>query len=256
MKNTLQRLWTWMTGLDLKIDGAMIAAAVVEVPRWYVAFAAIREPAWAAVPMGLLLAWGASAGWKAYFENRRRWLLLTINVVSLAGALIVIAPVLFAMTWMPLEEVDLSKVLPMEGLALWAGTLAVTTFVPLIQIAAVKVYQHDDEPPVAKAVVAKTPAKTEPAKPVAKTVVASVPATAQERRNAIMAHLRNGWGGEIAQADVVSQMVGETGKDASTVYRDLQSLENAGLIVRNGDGVVRLQDGSGGFDGNETGALA
>jgi hypothetical protein len=53
-----------------RIDIAMVAAAIVEVPRWYVAFAAIKEPWWAAVPMGILLAWGASAGWKAYFADQ------------------------------------------------------------------------------------------------------------------------------------------------------------------------------------------
>jgi len=118
----------------------MIAAAIVEVPRWYVAFAAIKEPWWAAVPMGILLAWGASAGWKAYFADRRRWLLLAINVISLVGALIVIAPVLYAMTFTPLDEINLATVMRQELLMFWAATLAITTFVPLIQIAAVKMY--------------------------------------------------------------------------------------------------------------------
>ena len=120
-----------------RIDVAMIAAAIVEVPRWYVAFAAIKEPWWAAVPMGILLAWGASAGWKAYFADRRRWLLLAINVTSLAGALIVIAPVLYAMTFTPLDEINLALVMSQELLMAWAATLAITTFIPLVQIAAV-----------------------------------------------------------------------------------------------------------------------
>lgn len=124
----------------INIDIAMIAAAVVEVPRWYVAFAAIKEPWWAAVPMGLLLAWGASAGWKAYFADRSRHLLLAINVISLAGALIVIAPVLYAMTFTPLDEINLATVMAPALLMFWAGTLAVTTFIPLVQIAAVKMY--------------------------------------------------------------------------------------------------------------------
>lgn len=123
-----------------RIDIAMVAAAIVEVPRWYVAFAAIKEPWWAAVPMGILLAWGASAGWKAYFADRRRWLLLAINVTSLAGALIVIAPVLYAMTFTPLDEINLALVMSQELLMAWAATLAITTFIPLVQIAAVKMY--------------------------------------------------------------------------------------------------------------------
>lgn len=134
-----------------RIDIAMIAAAIVEVPRWYVAFAAIKEPWWAAVPMGILLAWGASAGWKAYFADRRRWLLLAINVISLVGALIVIAPVLYAMTFTPLDEINLATVMRQELLMFWAATLAITTFVPLIQIAAVKMYAaHVAPEPVAQ----------------------------------------------------------------------------------------------------------
>ena len=133
-----------------RIDIAMIAAAIVEVPRWYVAFAAIKEPWWAAVPMGILLAWGASAGWKAYFADKRRWLLLAINVTSLAGALIVIAPVLYAMTFTPLDDINLALIMSQELLIAWAATLAVTTFIPLVQIAAVKMYsvapaQDDDD---------------------------------------------------------------------------------------------------------------
>ena len=134
-----------------RIDIAMIAAAIVEVPRWYVAFAAIKEPWWAAVPMGILLAWGASAGWKAYFADKRRWLLLAINVTSLAGALIVIAPVLYAMTFTPLDDINLALIMSQELLIAWAATLAVTTFIPLVQIAAVKMYSVTPEPAPAEA---------------------------------------------------------------------------------------------------------
>ena len=128
-----------------RIDIAMIAAAIVEVPRWYVAFAAIKEPWWAAVPMGILLAWGASAGWKAYFSDKRRWLLLAINVTSLAGALIVIAPVLYAMTFTPLDEINLALIMSQQMLIFWAATLAITTFIPLVQIAAVKMYSTETQ---------------------------------------------------------------------------------------------------------------
>ena len=123
-----------------RIDFAMLAAAVVEVPRWAVAFAAIREPMWAAVPMGLLLAWAASAGWKSYFEDKSRKLLLVINATSLIGALVVIAPVLYAMTFQPLDAINLAQVLPPQYLWVWAIVLSITTFVPLIQVAAVKAY--------------------------------------------------------------------------------------------------------------------
>ncbi len=141
MKNALRIAVNWLWNKITHIDYAMIAAAFVEVPRWAVAFAAIREPMWAAFPMGLLLAWAASAGWKAYFEDKSRHLLLIINGASLAGALIVIAPVLYAMTYMPLDEIDLSTVLPPQYLWVWAIVLSITTFVPLVQVAAVKAYQ-------------------------------------------------------------------------------------------------------------------
>ena len=141
MKQALTTVANWLWNKITNIDYAMIAAAFVEVPRWAVAFAAIREPMWAAVPMGLLLAWAASAGWKAYFEDRSRRLLLIINSASLVGALIVIAPVLYAMTFMPLDSIDLSQVLPSEYLWVWAIVLSITTFVPLVQVAAVKAYR-------------------------------------------------------------------------------------------------------------------
>jgi hypothetical protein len=83
MKQALMTVANWIWNKITNIDYAMIAAAFVEVPRWAVAFAAIREPMWAAVPMGLLLAWAASAGWKAYFEDKSRVLLLIINSASL-----------------------------------------------------------------------------------------------------------------------------------------------------------------------------
>jgi hypothetical protein len=136
--------WAWkkITGIDY----AMIAAAVVEVPRWAVAFAAIREPWWAAVPMGLLLAWAASAGWKSYFEDKSRKLLLVINATSLVGALVVIAPVLYAMTFQPLDAINLAQILPPNLLWLWAVVLSITTFVPLIQVAAVKAYHPTQTP--------------------------------------------------------------------------------------------------------------
>lgn len=140
MRHALTTVANWIWNKITNIDYAMIAAAFVEVPRWAVAFAAIREPMWAAVPMGLLLAWAASAGWKAYFEDKSRVLLLIINSASLVGALIVIAPVLYAMTYMPLDSIDLSQVLPPEYLWVWAIVLSITTFVPLVQVAAVKAY--------------------------------------------------------------------------------------------------------------------
>ena len=169
-----------------RIDIAMIAAAIVEVPRWYVAFAAIKEPWWAAVPMGILLAWGASAGWKAYFADKRRWLLLAINVTSLAGALIVIAPELYAMTFTPLDDINLALIMSQELLIAWAATLAVTTFIPLVQIAAVKMYSVTPEPAPAEA---KRTVKQPSSESVKSVVVESEPATPTVKRKVSKAEL-------------------------------------------------------------------
>ena len=119
-------------------DAALLLAAAVEIPRWTVTFLAIHEPLWVGVPLGALLAYAASEGWKAYFVDNRRWVLLCFNVATLLAATFVITPVLFAMASGPIEALDLTRILPAPWLLAWAGVLAVTTFAPLIQLAAVK----------------------------------------------------------------------------------------------------------------------
>jgi len=178
MKQALTTVANWIWNKITNIDYAMIAAAFVEVPRWAVAFAAIREPMWAAVPMGLLLAWAASAGWKAYFEDKSRVLLLIINSASLIGALIVIAPVLYAMTYMPLDSIDLSQVLPPEYLWVWAIVLSITTFVPLVQVAAVKAYRAKSATATMPQPATQQPTTpvVAPAAPVASVAVTPAPA--------------------------------------------------------------------------------
>jgi hypothetical protein len=132
---TLKNIGTW---LKLHFDFALILAAAVEIPRWTVTFLAIHEPLWVGIPLGALLAYATSEGWKAYFVDTRRYKLLAFNVASLAAATFVITPVLFSMASAPIDEIDLAALLPSAWLLAWAGVLAVTTFAPLIQLAAVK----------------------------------------------------------------------------------------------------------------------
>jgi len=148
-------------------DAALLLAAAVEIPRWTVTFLAIHEPLWVGVPLGALLAYAASEGWKAYFVDNRRWVLLCFNVATLLAATFVITPVLFAMASGPIEQLDLTRILPAQWLLAWAGVLAVTTFAPLIQLAAVKAGQpHAATPPHALDVAVQQPAATPIAEPV------------------------------------------------------------------------------------------
>jgi hypothetical protein len=133
--DALRKSFAWMAH---HFDAALLLAAAVEIPRWTVTFLAIHEPLWVGIPLGALLAYATSEGWKAYFLAPRRYKLLTFNVVSLAAATFVITPVLFSMASAPINEIDLAALLPPMWLLAWAGVLAVTTFAPLIQLAAVK----------------------------------------------------------------------------------------------------------------------
>jgi hypothetical protein len=52
------------------------------------------------------------------------------------------------MTFTPLDEINLALVMSQELLMAWAATLAITTFIPLVQIAAVKMYASSDAQPL------------------------------------------------------------------------------------------------------------
>ncbi len=132
---TLKNIGTWMRK---HFDFALLLAALVEIPRWTVTFLAIHEPLWVGIPLGALLAYATSEGWRAYFADPRRVKLLCFNIASLLAATFVITPVLFSMASAPIDEIDLSALLPFGWLLAWSGVLAVTTFAPLIQLAAVK----------------------------------------------------------------------------------------------------------------------
>ena len=60
------------------------------------------------------------------------------------------------------------------------------------------------------------------------------------RRSAILAHLGNGWNGSHPAKGIIATIAAEFGANSSTVYRDLQALQDAGAIVRDDDGMVRL----------------
>ena len=132
---TLKNIGAW---IRKHFDFALLLAALVEIPRWTVTFLAIHEPLWVGIPLGALLAYATSEGWRAYFADPRRIKLLCFNIASLAAATFVITPVLFSMASAPIDEIDLAALLPFGWLLAWSGVLAITTFAPLIQLAAVK----------------------------------------------------------------------------------------------------------------------
>ena len=138
----MNKLWNALCSfgrwIRLHFDFALLLAAAVEIPRWTVTFLAIHEPLWVGIPLGALLAYATSEGWKAYFADPHRIKLLVFNIASLLAATFVITPVLFSMASAPIDEIDLAALLPPAWLLAWAGVLAVTTFAPLIQLAAVK----------------------------------------------------------------------------------------------------------------------
>ena len=106
---TLKNIGAW---IRTHFDFALLLAAAVEIPRWTVTFLAIHEPLWVGIPLGALLAYATSEGWKAYFADPRRLKLLAFNIASLLAATFVITPVLFSMASAPIDEIDLAALLP------------------------------------------------------------------------------------------------------------------------------------------------
>jgi len=167
----MNKLWNALCSfgrwIRLHFDFALLLAAAVEIPRWTVTFLASHEPLWVGIPLGALLAYATSEGWKAYFVDPHRKKLLAFNVASLLAATFVITPVLFSMASAPIDEIDLAALLPFEWLLAWSAVLAVTTFAPLIQLAAVK--STPKETPAEDATTNVEPSKSNKA-PVARPV--------------------------------------------------------------------------------------
>lgn len=130
MKQTLQN---WLKN---NVDFALFLAVLTETPRWAVAFMAVHEPLYVGIPLGVLLAFATSHAWRAYF-NTRNSKLFALNVTSIVIAVAVIAPVMFAMTSHQADQVNINAVLSPSYVWIWATLLALTTFLPLIQLAAV-----------------------------------------------------------------------------------------------------------------------
>lgn len=134
MNNFRSNLTEWLRN---NVDFALFLAVFTETPRWAVAFMAVNEPLWVGVPLGVLLAFATSHAWRAYFETKHHGL-FAFNVASILVAVAVIAPVLFAMTSAPADQVNISDVLSDWWRGVWALLLALTTFIPLVQLAAIK----------------------------------------------------------------------------------------------------------------------
>lgn len=136
-ENRVQLTDSVVRWLKENVDFAFFLAAFTETPRWTVAFMAVHEPMLVGVPLGVLLSFATARAWRKFFETRNWWL-FSFNALSMLIAVAVIAPVLYAMTTVPADQVDLSKVLSPVWLGVWASLLALTTFIPLVQLAAVQ----------------------------------------------------------------------------------------------------------------------
>lgn len=148
MNNFRSNLNNW---IKENIDFALLLAVFTETPRWAVAFMAVNEPLWVGVPLGVLLAFATSHAWRTYFETRNQSLFI-FNVVSVGIAVAVIAPVLFAMTSKEAQEVNVASILPVWMTWIWSTLLALTTFMPLVQLAAVQGLKAHTEQPAPKRV--------------------------------------------------------------------------------------------------------
>lgn len=148
--------------------------------------------------------------------------------------------------------------MPIEwGVNAWGAWLTVRFILSMLLISAslpiaIAAFSHVQanrataKPP---AIAVQIPVQTqtpEPSQP--ETVPFAVQAPAQAvakpdsatRRSAILAHLGNGWNGSHPAKGIIATIATEFGANSSTVYRDLQALQDAGAIVRDEDGTVRL----------------
>lgn len=137
-EDKLNRFGTWLLAwCKENLDFAFVLAVFTETPRWTVTFMAINEPLVIGVPLGVLLAFATSKVWKHYFQTKS-WSMLVFNILAIVLAVAVISPVLYAMTEATPKEVDIANVLrDWQWRAAWAVALALTTFVPLVQLAVV-----------------------------------------------------------------------------------------------------------------------
>ncbi len=115
-------------------------AALIEIPRIATAFQVIHENTVFSVPLALMFAYAVSESWDAYFKNPKRYLLLFLNTFSLFCSIIIIAPTLLYIVKFRNTDVDLTKVFNYSNDTIfwfYVCTIAISTFLPLIVLAAV-----------------------------------------------------------------------------------------------------------------------
>lgn len=137
----------------------IVLAAMVEIPRWWVAFKAIHEPAMFGVPLAAIITFSMSASWELYFRIKGTFLLM-LNILSLIVSTIIIAPVIYLLTQSNSFTVVLSE-FSWQLRLVWSLALTLATFLPLITFAAVRSYKEEKEPapapvPVSEVSVPKT----------------------------------------------------------------------------------------------------
>jgi len=120
----------------------LVLAIATEAPRWVFAFVGAHEPVWAGIAVAVLMSFAAAQGWDEYWK-RRDSLLLSMLVCQVASAMVIITPVIFAMAMGAGHGMQIKDIVAHWYLWVWAGTLVVSTFLPLIVVAYVEVQRHE-----------------------------------------------------------------------------------------------------------------
>lgn len=140
-----------------KANWIILLAAMVEIPRWWVAFKAIHEPAMFGVPLAAIITFSMSVSWELYFRIKERFVLI-LNILSLIVSTVIIAPVIYLLTQSDSFTVVLVN-FPWQLRLVWSLALTLATFLPLITLAAVRSYEEKEV--AAGSVVIQEEPKTE-----------------------------------------------------------------------------------------------
>lgn len=152
----------------------LVLAIATEAPRWVFAFVGAHEPVWAGIAVAVLMSFAAAQGWDEYWK-RRDSLLLSMLVGQVASAMVIITPVIFAMAMGAGHGMQIRDIVAPWYLWVWAGTLVVSTFLPLIVVAYVEVQRHESvhgnvQPivqPKPKRIATVQPESVQPVTPIA-----------------------------------------------------------------------------------------
>lgn len=119
-----------------------LVAALVEAPRLVYSFGAFRENWFAALSLALLSTYALSLTFENYFSHRNRIMLLILGIVSILINLIIVTPVISFLLQNAIDDVNLVKIFGDNQylIFIYAGTVTLSTFWPLILIGAVKGY--------------------------------------------------------------------------------------------------------------------